>query len=148
MKIKKIFAACWKSNISANKWLKKSSTLAKIRTTEIFRHSEFAKITVLFIKLKAKIWQICKFQVNTLLKILGSIKINLNKNQSTWWANSWATIRPTITLSVGVEIFSSYKIYCNLYVTRPQFSMAPEFKSGIAIESENILAMKLFNNFV
>ena len=52
-----------------------------------------------------------------------------------WWASSCATTLPMLSLFVIEELSSSKSNRVSLYVIRPQFSMAPAEKSGMAAMS-------------
>ena len=60
-----------------------------------------------------------------------------NNGLSTWCASSCATTRVTHCLSLDDDSSGLYSNDCIKYVMRPQFSIAPAAKSGIAIWSNN-----------
>lgn len=53
----------------------------------------------------------------------------------TWWASSWAMILVTSFLSATEEVLLSYSSVSSRKVSKPQFSIAPASKSGIATKS-------------
>lgn len=53
----------------------------------------------------------------------------------TWWASSWAMILVTSFLSTTEEVSLSYRSVSSRKVSKPQFSIAPASKSGIATKS-------------
>lgn len=53
----------------------------------------------------------------------------------TWWASSWAIIIVIQSLEDAEDLSGSYNNADSRYVVNPQFSIAPDWKSGIAAKS-------------
>lgn len=60
----------------------------------------------------------------------------MSRVPSTWCASSWAMTLVTHSLSEAEEVLGSKSSDVSLYVMRPQFSMAPDTKSGMATRSK------------
>lgn len=56
----------------------------------------------------------------------------------TWWASSWAIIIVIQSLEDAEDLSGSYNNADSRYVVNPQFSIAPDWKSGIAAKSGGV----------